>query len=223
VQNFIRYKICEIWGIELETHKYYSHLSQEHGVTNIYTDIRLSTYKKENTTTAQSSIRPKSKSNKKENSKRSINIQSNPKRCLCIDCGESIPQSRVDAVLNVQRCIKCQSLIEMLNPSGAVGRESKAHSPSRVRLTNVETDIRLKPNKKEIFAVKSSIRAKIKSIEKELAENKIKHKLRKQNKPTFCPEKSIIKEPDGSKGWHNIRDHGQFGSFPSFEPMDDND
>jgi len=26
---------------------------------------------------------------------------------------------------------------------------------------------------------------------------------------------------DGSKGWHTFRDHGQFGSYPSFDPMDD--
>jgi hypothetical protein len=27
---------------------------------------------------------------------------------------------------------------------------------------------------------------------------------------------------DGSKGWrHLLRDKGQFGSFPSFDPMDD--
>ena len=31
----------------------------------------------------------------------------------------------------------------------------------------------------------------------------------------------VLKEPDGSKALHNIRDHGKFGSYPSFEPMDD--
>jgi DNA-directed RNA polymerase subunit RPC12/RpoP len=49
---------------------------------------------------------------------------------------------------------------------------------------------------------------------------KKKHKI----KTIPYPENHIIvKEPDGSKGWHNFRDHGQFGSHPSFEKMDDDE
>ena len=86
-------------------------------------------------------------------------------------------------------------------------------------VTNVLTDIRLKSNKKQLSVLQSSIRTKTKSNKKKLSKKK-----KIQNKPTFYPDKRIISEKlDGSKGWHNIRDHGQFGSFPSFEPMDDDD
>jgi hypothetical protein len=120
VDSFIRCKICEICGIELESHKYYAHISKEHGVKNIYTDIRLNTYNKY--PAKHDSVQTKTKSNKKELS----------------------------------------------------AKEKK-------------------PNK---FSI--------------------------EYKPTFYPDKRTnSKEPDGSKEWHNIRDHGQFGSFPSFEPMDE--
>jgi hypothetical protein len=67
--------------------------------------------------------------------------------------------------------------------------------------------------------VQSSVRTKTRSNK-----NKLSKKKKNQNKPTLYPDKRIISEKlDGSKGWHNIRDHGRFGSFPSFEPMDDDD
>jgi RNA polymerase-binding transcription factor DksA len=36
---------------------------------------------------------------------------------LCIDCGGLIPPARVEAIPNVQRCTKCQSLFESRDPS----------------------------------------------------------------------------------------------------------
>lgn len=30
-----------------------------------------------------------------------------------------------------------------------------------------------------------------------------------------------VDDIDGSKGWHVFRDHGQFGSHPMFDSMDD--
>ena len=40
-----------------------------------------------------------------------------PKDHLCVDCGNLIPQARVKAIPNVQRCTECQSLNERQNPS----------------------------------------------------------------------------------------------------------
>ena len=36
---------------------------------------------------------------------------------LCVDCGELIPKARVAAVPDVQRCTKCQSLVERRDPA----------------------------------------------------------------------------------------------------------
>jgi len=47
----------------------------------------------------------------------SMNIPSGPKDHFCVDCGNLIPQARVEAIPNVQRCTKCQSLNERQNPS----------------------------------------------------------------------------------------------------------
>jgi len=89
-------------------------------------------------------------------------------------------------------------------------------------VTNIYTDIRLNPNKKEL-SVHSNIPSKIKSNKKKLTIKKQKqNKIKIVTKPTIYPDKRVFGEPDGSRGYHNIREHdGRFGSFPSFEPMDD--
>jgi RNA polymerase-binding transcription factor DksA len=53
-----------------------------------------------------------SKETSKKLSRAQTNITSSPKHRFCIDCGNLISQARVEAVHNVQRCTKCQSLNE---------------------------------------------------------------------------------------------------------------
>jgi hypothetical protein len=54
-----------------------------------------------------------------------------PEDCLCIDCGELIPPARVKAVPNVQRCAKCQSLLERRDPSITKRRMDEGLAGSR--------------------------------------------------------------------------------------------
>lgn len=55
-----------------------------------------------------------------------------------------------------------------------------------------------------------------------------KSKYVQEPKQYIAPEEQIVdlrhereRSQDGSANWHAFRDHGQFGSYPSFDSMDD--
>lgn len=147
---------------------------------------------------------------------------------VCPHCREEVWANKLESHIfkahgitriNKTFLIKCPQCNSMVRNDRLKKHINKVHK----KLSNASTIQKITQSQKISAVNKDLLNIHINNCPKKLLtiQTKKGSEVKKQEKRLFDNSSQVPKDIDGSKGWHTYRDGGKFGSFPSFDPMDD--